>query len=247
MSKVDLSVIITLHGESLLASAAIQSAELAIQQLADTDLKIERIFSFDNATDKCRNYFSEGRFPDWKRFEFSFGDQGLARNAVIEQASGKWLALLDGDDLFSENWLRKSMEAIRTSEDQKLILHPELNYYFDAARSVMFKPSQTDELFTPYYFYVSNYYDALSVGPRDAWLEHPYPPRAIKDGYAYEDWQWAIETMSAGYKHINVPDTIIFKRRREASQTLESSGRGARIRYVDALAIDQIKKLGTSG
>src|SRR5262249_23805249 len=149
-------------------------------------------------------------------------------------STGRWIAILDADDLVSENWFLAA--ARRLAMGDKVIVHPELNWLFDAAISVLVKPDQDGPMFAPHYFSLVNYYDALCIGPREAWVDHPSPPRAIKDGFAFEDWQWAIETMVSGFLHVVEKDTIVFKRRRDTSQTYESKNNFASIRSLEVMA-----------
>lgn len=242
----DITLAITLHAETTVAIPSIRSAEACIRAAEAAGLSVERLMAFDTPTDECRNYFARTDLPSrWDPSEFAFRDQGRTRNALAERARGRWLAFLDGDDLFSENWLVEAAKCLRQAEqaDEKIIVHPELNLFFDAALSSFVKINQSDPLFCPYYFCVENYYDALCMAPTMAWLKHPYPSRAIADGFAYEDWQWNIETMAAGWRHVAARDTIIFKRRRDSSQSHESRQHKACIRALEAMAVDQIMSI----
>lgn len=246
MSTPDLTLALTAHAETVIAGPTMQSLEIAARAVEADGLTVERLIGMDAPSEQCRAYFAQPAFSAWTRHEFDFRDQGAARNALAEAAQGKWLAIADGDDLFSENWLSEAVKLLVDAEGAgaRIIVHPELNWGFDADNFVLAKTPQDDPTFTPYYFAVSNYYDALCAAPRQAWLDHPYAPRAVADGFAYEDWQWSIETMAAGWKHVIARDTIIFKRRRDASQTIESSRRGAVIRAIEPMAIDRIARLG---
>jgi hypothetical protein len=78
------------------------------------------------------------------------------------------------------------------------------------------------------------------MAPREAHLQVPYVHRDISNGLSFQDWQWGIETMAAGWEHVAVKDTIIFKRRRDASLVTESLGRRAIVRGLEAMAIDRV-------
>ncbi len=244
MSPIDLTVIATAHAETVVAGPTMRSAEAAIAEAKAAGFTVERLLVYDTPSDECRAYFSQ--FTDWKTFEFEFADQGKTRDAAILEATGHWVALLDGDDLFSENWLLGALKLLQEADAQnrRVIVHPELNWVFDAGEYVFIKTGQPHPLFCGYYFSQANYYDALCVAPRQAWLEHGYAHRAVKDGFAYEDWQWGLETMAGGWEHVTAPNTIIFKRRRDSSQTHESRSHTVTIREIDATAIDNVLTLG---
>ncbi len=75
----------------------------------------------------------------------------------------------------------------------------------------------------------------------------PYIHRDIPNGLSYQDWQFAVETMAKGWKHVVVPDTIIFKRRRDFSLVTESNTRKSVLRFLPEMAIDRIRDLARSG
>lgn len=248
MSRYDLTVALTAHSETVIAGPTMRSAEAAISTAETEGLRVERLIGFDAAKENTRAYFAQSAFAEWRTAEFDFCDQGQTRNALVEKAAGRWVALLDGDDLFSENWLVEAARLLRQADEknEKIVVHPELNWGFDGHHFGFVKLAQDDPLFSPYYFYIANYYDALCVAPRNAWLENPYADRAIAEGFAYEDWQWGIETMAAGWRHVIAKNTIIFKRRRDSSQTVESSRNRALIRTIDPLAIDRVAGLNAT-
>ena len=202
--------------------------------------------ALDCATPETTAYFHQTALDHWPKQPFEEGDLGRVRNAIVPQAQGRFIAFLDADDLFSENWLREGVLRLRAAEAQgkRAIAHPELNWLFDGAQSVFLKPDQADPLFTPYHFYFMNYYDSLCMCPRAAHLEHPYVHRDIPAGLSFQDWQFSIETMAAGWEHMSARDTIIFKRRRDDSLVTESRSRRALVRQLAPMAIDQVAGLG---
>jgi hypothetical protein len=235
---IDLTVALTAHSETLVAGPTLASAEAAIAEVRRAGYTVERLIGFDTPTPECRAYFAQPAFAAWQASEHAFRDQGRTRNALAARARGRWLAFLDADDLFSENWLIEAIRCLQAAGDDARVVGQ-----FDAATSVTVTPAQDDPFFSPYGLAVTNFYDALCLAPRQAWIEHPFPHRDIEDGYAFEDWQWAIETMVAGWHHAVAPDTVIFKRRRDASQTHQARARAAAIRALDCLRVDRIADL----
>lgn len=245
----DISAIVTAHSETVLSGPTMRSADAAIRRAETAGYRVERLIGLDAPSEGCRAYFESPRFDDWRRLTLDCRDQGKARNALAAEASGRWLAFLDADDLWSENWLTEAAAALAAAEakGERAIAHPELNWIFDRHANVLVKVDQDDPLFQPYAFCFRNYYDALAMAPKAAHLEHPYADRDIARGFAFEDMQWNVETMAGGWRHRVVRDTIIFKRRREASQTIQASQRGVVIRDLDAMRVDRIADLGRSG
>lgn len=242
----DISAILTVHDETVVAGPTIGSAELAIARAEAAGYSVERLIGLDAPSDACKAYFAQDSLSNWRRETAAFKDQGRARNSFAEKARGRWIAFLDGDDLWSENWLVEAARMLEDAEgrDETVIVHPELNWVFDRRAQIMAKIGQDDPLFSPHYFYFTNHYDTLCIAARKVFLDFPYAHRDIENGFAFEDLQWNIETMAAGLKHVIARDTIIFKRRRNMSQTIRAGQRGATIRDLEPLKIDRIDGLG---
>jgi hypothetical protein len=246
--RFDITVAVTAHAESVVSGPTMRSAEIAIKAAESEGFSVERLVGFDAPSDLCRDFFSQQAFSDWKSYDFEFRDQGRTRNALTEISTARWVAVLDADDLVSENWFASCCRLLGQAErsGQRVIVHPELNWVFDAGTFVFTKPAQDDSIFAPQYFAITNYYDAVCTAPREAFVKTRYPDRNIPAGFAFEDWQWNIETMAKGWCHVVAMDTIIFKRRRDSSQTHESRGRVSVIRQLEPMAIDRVMKLGRS-
>jgi hypothetical protein len=169
------------------------------------------------------------------------------RNALIPLTEGRFIAFLDADDLFSENWLAEGLAVLTAAEErgERVIAHPELNIVFDGGQYLVQTLDQDSPLFTPYFLYVRNCYDSLCMTPREAHLEVPYVHRDIPNGLSFQDWQFAIETMSRGWKHVVARDTIIFKRRRDTSLMTESQARRSLVRSLPEMLIERVRDLAT--
>jgi len=244
----DLTLIVTAHDETLVCGPTMKAADAAIEAARERGFTVQPIIALDAATPETTAYFHRSRFDHWERRIMNEGDLGRVRNALVPETDGDFIAFLDADDLFSENWLAEGITALKAARErgEDAIVHPELNVLFDGARSVLVNVDQDSPLFTPHYFYVRNYYDSLCLAPREAHLAVPYVHRDIPNGLSFQDFQFSIETMAGGWKHIVVPDTIIFKRRRDFSLVVESNTRKAIVRSLPAMAIDRVRDLGKS-
>jgi Glycosyl transferase family 2 len=199
----------------------------------------------DRATPATSEYFHQPRFDHWERRALDEGDLGRVRNAIVPRTEGRYIAFLDADDLFSENWLAEGIAALDAASErgERAIAHPELNVVFDGHKAVRQNVDSSSPLFTPNLLYVRNCYDSLCMAPREAHLAVPYVPRDIPNGLSYQDWQFAIETLSRGWRHLVVEDTIIFKRRRDFSLVVESNARRSIVRSLPEMAIDRVRDL----
>lgn len=245
MTSADLSLIVTAHDETLVCGPTMESADVAVAAARAAGYAVQTIIALDKATAATTEYFHQPDFDHWERWTMDEGDLGRVRNALVPQTSGRFIAFLDADDLFSENWLADGLDTLTDAEErgERVIAHPEVNIIFDGGKYLWHNIDQDSPLFTPHFMYVRNCYDSLCLAPREAHLAVPYVQRDVPNGLSYQDWQFAVETMSEGWKHVVVPDTIIFKRRRDFSLVVESRNRRSIIRSLPAMAIDRIRDL----
>lgn len=241
----DLTLIVTAHDETVVSGPTMRSADLAVEAARGRGYSVQPIIALDAATEATTAYFNQARFDRWERRTMHEGDLGRVRNALLPDTDGECIAFLDADDLFSENWLAEGLAVLKGAEQrgERVIAHPELNVMFDRNAAVSRNVDQDSPLFTPHYFYVRNYYDSLCLAPRQAHEAAPYTPRDIPNGLSFQDWQFSIESMSRGWKHVVVKDTIIFKRRRDFSLVTESKGRKSIVRALPEMAIDRVRDL----
>lgn len=246
MSTCDLSVIVTAHDETVVCGPTMASADLAIAEAERAGFSVERLILLDAPTEETRSYFVQAAYDHWNHRELDQGDLGRVRNEIIPSCQGRWIAFLDADDLFSENWLAEGAACLSRAEraGERVIVHPELNWQFDGGSSVLVNTGQDEPYFAPQYLYIAHYYDSLCLTPKDAHLETPYVSRDIPNGLSFQDWQFTIETMAKGWKHVTARDTIIFKRRRDSSLVTQSSARKSIVRALESMSIERIGELG---
>ena len=230
------AAIITAHAEGVMAGLSFRSLLDAVAVARAEGIDVEVLVVLDNPTDATRATFAEAGEHGAAVAEVSYADQGKVRNHAVGLVSAGHVAFLDGDDLWSENWLVDAYRMCAGSADgDRVIGHPELNWFFENQQNLYFLPDQTDPAFDPALLRIANPWDALCLAPRTAYVEHPFAKRAVADGYAYEDWHWMLETYLAGYVHRVVPETIHFKRRREGSQYVQARARSVLTRPSELL------------
>jgi hypothetical protein len=242
MSTPDITLVLTAHDETVVCGPTMKAADLAVEEARRRGYSVQTIVALDNATVETTAYFHQSRFDHWDRWTMTEGDLGRVRNAIVPQTDGRYIAFLDADDLFSENWLADGVATLDAT-DEPAIAHPELNVIFDGAKSMLQNVDSASALFAPQFLYLHNCYDSLCLSPREAHLAVPYVHRDIPNGLSYQDWQYAIETLSRGWRHLVVPDTIIFKRRRDFSLVVESNTRRSIVRSLPEMAIDRVHDL----
>lgn len=244
----DLTLILTAHNETAVCGPTLRSADIAIEAARVRGITVRPIIGLDAPAPETESYFHQPRFEHWERKVLHERDLGMVRNALAKECDSRYVAFLDADDLFSENWLAEGVAALDAAAQrgEHAIAHPELNVIFDGSKAVLLNIDQGSPLFTPYYLYFRHYYDSLKMAPLEAHLEMPYVTRDVVKGLSYQDFQFTIESLASGWRHITVKDTIIFKRRRDFSLVTESNTRKSVVRALPAMRIDHIRDLGSA-
>lgn len=239
----NISAIITAHEEALMAGMSLRSFLDAVDYAQNRGLVVEKMIILDKANEPTIELFSEAESLGFKLYQTDYGDQGKVRNFAVERSQGSAVAFLDADDLWGYNWLSSAYELML--QDERYIVHPEFNWFFEGSNNTLVKIDQEDKYYNQEFLRAANYWDALCLANREVYLESPYCERDVKAGFAYEDWYWNCETVSKGYIHKVVPETIHFKRRRASSQTIEASKNKTLMRMNDILLYSNYIKEGS--
>ena len=244
-TDIDISVIVTAHYETVVTGMTMISANASVKAAERAGYTVEKIIILDAATEGTRSCLNNPAYSDWNVIEITERDLGRARNRAVRMAHGKYIAFLDADDLFSENWLSESAAVLdqAAAAGEQVIVHPEINWIFDGDQALVAVTPQDSPIFSPVLFYFDNYYDSLCMAPRQVHLDLPYVSRDIPNGLSYQDYQFAVETIAAGWEHRTATNTIIFKRRRDSSLVTESRDGNSVIRQIATLSIDNIPNL----
>jgi len=165
------------------------------------------------------------------------GDLGGARNAAASSVDNEWLAFLDGDDLWSENWLSlAAKDAFSQPDDQLTVWHPAINIIFGDHHSLLHHIDSTDPSFSWARFRLHNAWTALSFVRRNDVLALPYPRNDLANGWGFEDWSWNMAVLGRGGEHRIVADTCHFIRRLDGGSLLASSQAALRSPYPGPIA-----------
>ena len=213
----DISVILTAHNEGVLAGVTAHSARKAIAHAAQDGLRCEVVLVLDRASEPTIAVLEDG-FDDLplQVLHTDEGDPGQARNRGIEAARGTCATFLDGDDLWSANWLSEAHRLIVSRPD--CVAHSACNMIFGNEKNLWWHIDSEGAFFDPDYLSWANYWDAMSFARTSVYRDFPFRKNDLKLGFGHEDWYWNVVTVDAGVAHKPVPETMHFKRRRTGSQ-----------------------------
>lgn len=218
----DVTVVVNAHREGLLVHTCVRSVAAAIEAAEAVGVTCELSVVLDNPDETTRDFVRGHRLLTQARImETNFGDLAAARNLGAETARGRFVAYVDADDLWCRDWLAKA-HAAAIAFDRPAIWHPERNLIFGAVDPYYFvHMDMEDPEFDIDWLRIENYWTALSFGLRSIYLDHPYHPNRIDEGFGYEDWGWNIRTIAVGLIHKTVPSTMHFIRRKSSGSLLE--------------------------
>lgn len=227
------SVIVTGHREGALAHHTMRSVAHAVADAKAHGLDVELVCALDRADDSTRDFFTEalgasGYFVGLcgtSLIEVDHGDPGLARNAAVEVARGRFVAVMDADNLISSNWLVAAVAQLN-DDPNTTVVHPEHLITF-GARHVIWPQIPSDAPgFQIGAFYAFNYWDSCSLAARDLYRTYPYQPSGSTFGP--EDWHWNTVTAAGGVRHTVAPETALFyrvKHQGSRNQQVQPAGR----------------------
>ena len=216
MSQV--AVILNAHRERWYLHTALASvADAVARARAEAGLDVAVHIVLDRPDDLTREVAEASRPEGATMEEVDHGDLALSRQSGIAAVTADFVALMDGDDLWGQDWLVRAHEQARRAT-RPTVWHPDINVIFGGGQPQVFVHADSESPdFDSFELFDHNHWTSLSFAARETYLEFPFHPLHLTRGRGFEDWSWNCRTLAAGVAHRVVPETVHFIRRREGS------------------------------
>ncbi len=212
----DLSLIMTFHHEGRLAYRSLRNAFHCIQFAYDQNINVELIGVMDKINTNTRKVVENLGLNFNSLYDVDFGDLGPSRNFAVNKAKGTYIAFLDADDFFCEDWLVKAYKIARQHVQEKkyYLYHPHYMFCFNDQNSHDYSLRRMYDYknlqYSDIYLLEHCLWPSLCFGLKEIFRATPY--RQSTAGFAYEDWDFNCDVLSNGYPHYVVANTAHFVR-----------------------------------
>ncbi|KAB2685057.1 glycosyltransferase [Brucella pseudogrignonensis] len=221
----DVSLILSVHDDSRYLARTIWSFSDAASYAALEGITTELVIVQDNPAASIPLSLEQsdfGAFKSVKKISVSVGSLGPCRQAGVDAASGKYVALCDADDLISYNMI-SDMYKLAERKNDKTVIFPEWLMAFGSSYHLykMFSLFEVNEMS----LFDHHPFISRSFLRRDYAQEIRFADVPARGAYAYEDWHHNTNLAAHGFDLIVCPNTIFFYRKKGMSllQTVNST------------------------
>lgn len=214
----DVAVVLLTHHEGTLAHHTFRALARSVEAATRAGWSVQVRVVLDSPDDATRDHVAWAVGPDGPfagvcdagALETDVRDPGLARNAGIAATSSRFVAVLDGDNLPSREWLARAARLL-DEHDGPAVVHPEVLVTFGPRWELWPQWPSASERFNLGNAYDRNYWDTVCMASREVFEQHPYQATR-KTPFGFEDWHWNTVVLAAGIPHLAASGTALFYR-----------------------------------
>jgi hypothetical protein len=223
----DITAVINGHSEGLLAQASLRSLFRSVDAARSHGLSVEALAILDRPDQLTKAVFEgfAASRTDLRIVEVEYGDLGFSRNAAVDNSDSGYVAFLDADDFWCEDWLIRAFEAAK-ADARDIAWHPQVNAYFGVAQSLFIHRDMEDPLFDVADLAYTNLWTSLCFTSNSLLQTVRYAGTDLRNNIGYEDWCWNIDVIERGGIHKVVPGTFHVIRSKSISLVKQTSAAG---------------------
>ena len=233
-----LSVILCIHDEGARIQATARSLACAFKRATGNSIDIELIVVLDAADDITNRYVDETLRSVFAKLRVTymsvdFHSVGAARNAGIKVATGSVVAIVDSDDLFSENIFVAGYRAVMA--DGSKVYHPAYTVGFGGQNWIRKNVSSKGNRRVAPMLISDPIWPSMTFALKSLLCKVPYRDAPVGSGVGPEAWQWNVDTLDYGIQHAVIPRSAIYYRKKGSSSLFDQH-----INSGDLLAANKI-------
>ncbi|MFC7067076.1 glycosyltransferase family 2 protein [Brucella rhizosphaerae] len=212
--KYDVSIILSVHNDAKYLARTIWSFSDAANFATQSGISTELVIVQDNAHPSIPHALAQcdfAAFANVQRVVVSVGSLGPCRQAGIDVAEGKYVALSDADDLISYNMIGDMYQHAEKHQG-KVVLFPDWLVAFGGQHHLykIFSLAEVNELA----LFDHHPFISRSFMSRDYAQEIRLANVPVDGPYAYEDWHHNTNLAANGFELIVCPNTVFFYRKK---------------------------------
>lgn len=177
----------------------------------------ELIVIDDGSTDEeTKKVLDKMKYPKTRLIRTKNQGLPVARNTAIKEAKGEYVACLDADDHYAPTFLEKTVAVLDQDKDKQLgIVTTWIQTY--GVKEELWKTAEYD----PILLATRNVLHVASLFRRECWEKVSGYSESLKIGY--QDWDFWIKIVAAGYKWECIPEPLFHYQVREKSMVYFSN------------------------
>lgn len=203
---------VNLHRERSLIIPCLNSLRMALSRARSSGVQAETIVVIDRP-DAATELTAKRLLTSWEGpvriIDSNSGDLASARNAGIAAAVGTFVALADGDDLYSANWLDRAVYQARLApHPERAVIHPAAAFFFGADYRILWSADSAELMMLGIDGLMrDNFWISTMLTSRELLVSFPFTPR-VPGLYGFEDWSWYLAREVDGVSHRKAHGTV---------------------------------------